>query len=214
MVDLHVATTNRHKLIEIAEVLEPMGVRVVGLDTITLADGSAAADLAEPIEDADTFAQNASIKASYYAKAIGRPCLADDSGLVVDALDGAPGVRSARYAGVDANRDQRDKANNQKLLRELALVPQKKRTARFVCAMCFASPTGQTLAQSEGVFQGVITDSPRGANGFGYDPLLELPDGRTSAELSSEEKNERSHRGAALCAIAPKLIEALKRSNR
>ncbi len=210
MTDLIVATTNQHKLGEIEAILSPMGVRVLSLDSVTLDSGQPATALPEPIEDADTFAGNAQIKAVYYAKALGMPCLADDSGLEVDALDGSPGVYSARYAGVGSTSGDRDTANNAKLLGALADVPQKKRTARFVCAMCLASPTGQTLATSQGVFAGVITDSPRGDNGFGYDPLLELPDGRTSAELSPEEKNARSHRGAAVRAIADQLPACLE----
>jgi XTP/dITP diphosphohydrolase len=210
MIELLVATTNQHKLDEIEAILSPMGVRVLSLDSVTLKSGQPATDLPEPIEDADTFAGNAQIKAVYYAKAIGMPCLADDSGLEVDALNGAPGVHSARYAGIGSNRNDRDAANNAKLLRALAEVPLAQRTARFVCAMCLASPTGQTLATSQGVFAGVITDSPRGGNGFGYDPLLELPDGRTSAELSPEEKNTRSHRGAAVRALADQLPQCLQ----
>lgn len=211
MPDLLVATTNQHKLTEIASVFEPFNLRTLSLRDIALADGSCASDLPEPIEDEDTFAKNAAIKAIYYARATSRLCLADDSGLVVDALAGAPGVRSARYAGVGGDRSGKDNANNQKLLHELAQVPPEKRTSRFVCAMCLASPAGEILAQSEGVLEGVITNAPRGEQGFGYDPLLELPDGRTSAELLPEEKNERSHRGAAVRAIAPSLIKAIER---
>lgn len=139
----------------------------------------------------------------YYARATGQRCLADDSGLAVDALGGAPGVRSARYAGVGATRSERDRANNERLLRAIADVPPAKRTARFVCAMCVADPDGSVIAEAEGTFDGVITDQPAGSNGFGYDPLLYLPDeGCTSAELTPDEKNARSHRGEAVRAIA------------
>lgn len=206
MIDLLVATSNPHKLEEICAILEPHGVRAIGLRDVSLEDGQPAATLTEPVEDANTFEGNAAIKARYYAAKTGRPCLADDSGLEVDALDGAPGVLSARYAGADGDRPVRDGANNAKLLRELADVPKEKRTARFVCAMCLAAPDGSILATSRGDFEGVITNAPRGDNGFGYDPLLELPDGRTSAELPPEEKNARSHRGAATKQIAPLVV--------
>lgn len=214
MTDLLVATTNAHKLCEIAAVLAPLGVLTVGLKSVTIGADRSAADLPEPVEDAATFAANAQIKAVYYAHKTGRPCLADDSGLEVDALDGAPGVRSARYAGVGSTGADRDTANNDRLLRELVGVPKAGRSARFVCAMCLAAPTGEILAASRGVLAGVIADAPRGGHGFGYDPLLELPDGRTSAQLSPEEKNARSHRGAAARAIAAKLPESLQKHPR
>jgi XTP/dITP diphosphohydrolase len=135
---------------------------------------------------------------------IGSPCLADDSGLCVDALDGAPGVHSARYAGVDGDRATRDSANNAKLLSELE--GRQDRAARFMCAMCVASPDGSVIAESLGAFEGVIAHEPKGSNGFGYDPLLRLDDGRHAAELSADEKHALSHRGKALRAM----LEALK----
>jgi XTP/dITP diphosphohydrolase len=190
--ELLAATSNPHKLDEIRAVLAPLAMRVLSLDD------AGCADLPEPDENADTFAGNAEIKAVAYAKATGRVCLADDSGLEVDALDGAPGVYSARYAGVGDTRAERDAANNAKLLDALKDVPDAQRTARFVCAMCVADPDGNNIATSRGTFGGVIGRAPRGDNGFGYDPLLVLPDGRTSAELPPAEKNARSHRGAAL----------------
>jgi len=200
--EILIATTNTHKLEEIEAILAPLGVKAVGLHSIT--------DLHvdEPIEDAETFEGNAKIKAIHYARATGRMCLADDSGLEVDALNGEPGVYSARYAGVGATREDRDGANNKKLLEELSRLnlPTQKRTARFVCAMCFADPTGRIMAETRGVFEGLIADEPRGSNGFGYDPLLYLPDvGKTSAELSPAEKNARSHRGAATRAMAERI---------
>jgi XTP/dITP diphosphohydrolase len=198
-----VATSNPHKLEEIRAVLTPLGVGVR-----SLADAGAD-DLPEPVEDADTFEGNARIKARFYAAATGAPCLADDSGLEVDALKGAPGVRSARYAGSGETRVQRDDANNRKLLTALKAVPDDQRAARFVCAMCLAAPDGSVLAESRGVFAGRIAHAPQGSNGFGYDPLLVLEDGRTSAELTPEEKNARSHRAQAVHAIAPKLAALL-----
>jgi len=190
------ATSNTHKLEEVRAVLAPLGFTVVGLDVLP-------DEFQEPIEDADTFAGNSRIKAVEYARMTGVRCLADDSGLVVDALDGAPGVYSARYAGTGSTRSERDEANNAKLLAAIASVPPERRSARFVCAMCLADPDGTICAETEGVFEGVITTRPAGANGFGYDPLLYLPDmGCTSAQLTPESKNARSHRGAATRAMA------------
>jgi XTP/dITP diphosphohydrolase len=185
------ATSNPHKVDEVRAILAPLGVEVVGLDSL-------ASKPPEPDEDGETFAENARIKAIAYAKATGQLCLADDSGLEVDVLGGRPGVHSARYAGLGETRAERDRANNAKLLRELKDIPFEKRTARFVCAMCLADPQGNILAETRGTFEGLITDQPAGTNGFGYDPLLYLPDRQcTSAQLSPEEKNARSHRGEA-----------------
>lgn len=196
---LLIATSNPHKVEEIAAVLEPLGMEVVSLDAIGL-------DVPEPVEDGATFEANARLKAVYYARVAGRACLADDSGLEVDALGGRPGVYSARYAGVDGTRAQRDAANNAKLLAELREAPAARRAARFVCAMCLADARGNVLAESRGEFEGVIIDEARGSNGFGYDPLLWLADvGKTSAELPPEQKNARSHRGAASRAMAARL---------
>jgi XTP/dITP diphosphohydrolase len=190
------ASSNPHKVAEVRAILAGCGVEVDGLD-------AQAGALPEPVEDAPDFAGNARIKAVYYAQRTARPCLADDSGLEVDALGGAPGVRSARYAGAEGARDERDRANNAKLLRELAGVPRARRTARFVCAMCLAGPGGDVLAETQGAVEGRIGFEPRGTNGFGYDPLFELPDrGCTSAELPPADKNAISHRGRAARAMA------------
>lgn len=198
--ELIVATGNPHKVEEIAQILGGRGIRVRSLN-----DVPGGARIPEPVEDRDTFEGNAQLKALHYARALaltpGRACLADDSGLEVDALDGAPGVYSARYAGRGDTREERDAANNEKLLVALRGVPDEERTARFVCAACVADASG-VLFEARGEFPGVIGASPRGANGFGYDPLLVLEDGRTSAELTPEEKNARSHRGAAVRAVA------------
>ena len=132
------ATSNPHKLRELREMLVPLGIEVLGLDSVSPVPE-------EPEEDGATFAENACLKAIAYARATGTPCLAEDSGLEVDALGGAPGVHSARYAGVDGDRDTRDDANNQKLLRELARVPPEKRTARFVSTMCLVDARGEVL---------------------------------------------------------------------
>lgn len=222
--ELIVATGNPHKVEEIAQVLSASGVAV---SVRSLKDIPGADAIEEPVEDGATFEDNARLKAMYYARALnlreGQACLADDSGLEVDALRGAPGVYSARYAGVGSTRAERDAANNAKLLRELEGVPPEERSARFVCAVCVVGfPEGGATAglsgragrppivlyETRGEFPGVIADSPRGANGFGYDPLLLLDDGRTSAELSPDEKNERSHRGEAIRKVAAWLRES------
>ena len=189
---LLLATSNEHKLIEVGEILASHGIKVVGLNSL---DGS----YEEPIEDADTFAGNARLKALAYAKATGKRCMADDSGLSVDVLGGKPGVHSARFAGVGTTREERDSANNALLLSKLQHTSESERSARFVCAMCVADPDGTVVGESEGTFEGVITLEPRGTNGFGYDPLLFVQDAqKTSAEMTSDEKNARSHRGEAV----------------
>lgn len=201
------ATSNPHKIEEVQQILAPLGIDIVGLDAFdTVPD--------KPLEDGDSFEANARIKAVYYAQHLGRMCLADDSGLEVDTLNGAPGVHSARFASdeipefFDLPRSERDVANNRRLLRLLSDVPTDQRTARFVCAMCLADPGGNIRAGSRGSFDGVITDQPRGDNGFGYDPLLYLPDAHcTSAELTPQQKNARSHRGQA----ARRMAEHLRR---
>jgi len=193
------ATSNRHKLEEVQAILCSRGVQVFGLNEHErLID--------EPVEDADTFAGNARLKAVEYAKATNKRGMADDSGLVVDVLNGEPGIYSARYAGVGATREERDLANNKLLLENLLKTREKESAARFICALCIADPDGTIVAESEGAFEGVITTTPRGVNGFGYDPLLFLPDvGMTSAELSTKAKNARSHRSVALRKILPLL---------
>jgi XTP/dITP diphosphohydrolase len=189
---LLLATSNEHKLIEVGEILAPHGIEVVGLNSL---DGS----YEEPIEDADTFAGNARLKALAYAKATGKRCMADDSGLSVDVLGGKPGVYSARFAGVGTTREERDSANNALLLSKLQHTSESERSARFVCAMCVADPDGTVVGESEGTFEGMITLEPKGTNGFGYDPLLFVQDAqKTSAEMTSDEKNARSHRGEAV----------------
>ncbi len=204
--DLLVATSNPHKIEEIAEILNAKGIRVIGLS-----DLEGGADLPEPDEDGDTFEANARKKSIGYALMTKRMCLADDSGLEVDALDGEPGVFSARYSdeGRGLPRAERDKANNRKLLAELENLPDEQRTARFVCAMSLATAEGEEIATSRGEFGGRIGHAERGDNGFGYDPLLVLDDGRTSAELTPAEKNARSHRGEATRKIADAIAKAL-----
>lgn len=195
------ATSNPHKVEEARAILAPLGIELKSLADL-------GCNLTEPEEDGVTFEDNARLKARYYAQQLGELCLAEDSGLEVDALGGAPGVYSARYAGVDGSRDARDRANNERLLRELSGVPPERRSARFVCTLAVADPTGRIHAEARGTYAGVIAEQPSGSNGFGYDPLLFLPDrGCTSAELPATEKNARSHRGAALRQLATRLRE-------
>lgn len=188
------ATRNPGKLREIRQVLASIPVKVVGLDEVS--------DVPEPEENGATFAENSRDKALYYARATGQWCLADDSGLEVDALDGAPGVRSARYAEdlvpADASRDEIDSANNRKLLQELQNVPEENRTARFVCHLTLASPQ-QVLLETFDTIEGRIGYDYAGENGFGYDPLFFVPQlGCTTAQLDSQQKNSISHRGKAV----------------
>lgn len=195
--EIIVATGNPHKVEEIREILAVHGFRVLSLTDV------GAEGIPEPEEDGDTFAHNARIKATQYARAINRMVLADDSGLSVDALGGAPGIFSARWSGLGVTREERDNANNKKLLEELASTPADRRTARFVCAMCLSAADGSVIAETVGEFHGSIGTNARGVNGFGYDPLFVVDaNGQTSAELTSQQKNDRSHRGAATRAMA------------
>jgi XTP/dITP diphosphohydrolase len=194
---LVIGTRNRGKFREIAAILRPLDVDLVPLDAF---------DAVPPVpETGDTFEANARAKALGYARATDRWALADDSGLVVDALGGAPGVRSARYGGEQGN----DALNNAALMRALADHPPETWTARFRCVMALATPD-RVLAVTEGACQGVITDTPAGSNGFGYDPHFYLPDrGRTMAQLPPEEKNRISHRARALAAMKERLAALL-----
>ncbi len=175
-----IATHNKHKLQELQRILSPLGV-----DAIT-------ADLSEVEETGTTFAENAYLKAKAACEETGLPAVADDSGLEVDALDGRPGVYSARYAGEDATDAQRI----QKLLGELAEVPAEKRIARFVSAICCVFPNGDIL-RAEGDCPGSIAFAPAGEDGFGYDPVF-LCGEKTFAQMTAAEKDAVSHRGKAL----------------
>ncbi|MDX1564272.1 MAG: RdgB/HAM1 family non-canonical purine NTP pyrophosphatase [Phycisphaeraceae bacterium] len=189
------ATGNPHKLAEVQAICEKVNIRVEGLAGLGLS-------LSEPVEDGRTFLDNALIKARDYARQTNRVVLADDSGLEVDALGGAPGVHSARYAGVDGPREKADEANNRKLLEALNGVRDDQRTARFVCVMALCDAE-RFLLISRGTFEGRIGHAPVGQNGFGYDPLFLLPEiNITSAQLSTEDKNAISHRGHAARGMA------------
>lgn len=163
-------------------------------------------------EDGATFTENAAKKALGYAKQTGLWTLADDSGLVIDALGGQPGVHSARFAAEGEEklpRHQQDQKNNRKVLSLLKSIPQDKRSARFVCCMCLADPK-EILIQTEGKIEGQIIDTPQGENGFGYDPLFYVPAlGKTTAQLHSEHKNSISHRGRAVENLKPLLRKCL-----
>lgn len=204
-----VASRNRGKVREIAAVLGALGLELVELDEM-----DPGRQIAEPSESGETFAANSRAKAEYYARATGLWALADDSGLEVDALGGAPGVHSARYAADECppgvGRDEIDRANNAKLLRELAAVPDERRTARYVCRLGL-SDGRRILLEAGGVMEGLIARQPSGSNGFGYDPLFTVPAlGRTVAQLPPRQKNEISHRGLASREFTHRLEELLK----
>jgi len=192
---LVLATTNAGKIAEISEELAPHGIEVLGLSAL---------GPVEPVEETgSTFEENASLKAEAYSRSTDLPVLADDSGIEVDALNGAPGVHSARYGGATLD----DEGRNQLLLEELRNVPQERRTARFRCVLALAR-RGRTFARFEGVVEGRIAEAPRGANGFGYDPIFFYePLARTFGEVPRSEKQKHSHRGKAVRALVASLKE-------
>jgi XTP/dITP diphosphohydrolase len=193
-----IATSNAGKLRDFAGASARHGVTVAAIPNFS--------SLPAVVEDGLTFEANAQKKAEGYSRYVpGEIVVADDSGLEIDALNGAPGVHSARYAAPDlhnkepheAETNTNDDANNARVLRELQAVPQEKRTGRFVCVLV-AARNGETLSTFRGVAEGIILEAPRGQNGFGYDPLFYFPAiGKSFAELSAEEKSRYSHRGAA-----------------
>jgi XTP/dITP diphosphohydrolase len=198
-----VATGNAHKLTEIARLVD---ADALGIELIAMTD----LGVASPVEDGDSFEANALIKARACEAITGLPSLADDSGITVDALGGEPGVRSARFAGEQAD----EAANNLLLLVRLAAVgadtPPARRAA-FVCAAAFVLPSGEEHV-TFGRMEGHVIEAPRGTNGFGYDPLFvadATADGRTNGELTPAEKDAISHRGAAFRDLRPLLIERL-----
>lgn len=195
------ATGNPHKVEELRAIFAAVGRPVLGLGDLP------GVDTAEPAETGATFDDNATIKALAYAERTGRLCLADDSGLEIDALGGEPGVISSHYAtrGVETglSRAERDRANNALVLERLRGVPAERRAARFVCVMVAARP-GRVVARARGTFEGRIAEAPRGSGGFGYDPLLLVAPAfdRSAAELTPDQKNALSHRGQAARAVA------------
>lgn len=195
MKEIVVATKNKGKIRELEAALAGLPIKVRSLADFP--------DIPEAIEDQDTFLGNALAKAKHYQQYTTCACLADDSGLEVDAIEGAPGVLSARYAGEQGN----DKANNEKLLQVLSEVPMEQRSARFRCALVFYD-TDDTYCFTEGACEGIIMKEGKGNKGFGYDPLFFLPDKQKAmAELSVEEKNAISHRGQAVRKMAQVLTE-------
>jgi XTP/dITP diphosphohydrolase len=218
---LVIGTRNRKKGAELAELLAPHGFQVATLDDFP--------DAIDVVEDGDSFAANAALKATQQARHLGRWVLADDSGLEVDALGGKPGIFSARFAtvaglseagspvaglseagspGSQTPATATDDENNLHLLKQLGNTPLEKRTARYVCHVTVADPTGAIRAESRGECRGRIRFDPAGTNGFGYDPLFEVVEyHRTFGELGSHVKRAISHRSRALRAIVPKLLE-------
>lgn len=189
------ATRNKGKIREFADLLAPFGLTVVGLDAFP--------HLADVEETGVTFVENALLKACEAAGATGLLSVADDSGLEVDALNGAPGVHSARYSAQEGT-PATDERNTQKLLQALAGVPPEKRSCRFRCCMAACAPNGERLV-AEGAWEGLVALSPKGDQGFGYDPVFFDPElGLTAAQLQPEQKNARSHRARAVKALLEK----------
>ena len=202
-----IASTNRHKRRELERLVAPLGIEVTTPDRVP-------GGIPEVDEDCATFEGNATKKAAAAARATRGWALADDSGLEVEHLGGAPGVRSARYAGEPSD----DAANNAKLLRELAGVAGENRSARFVCALALADPEGEIVAELQGVAHGRVLSAPRGDSGFGYDPLFLFTEpgfvqsGKTFAELGTDEKSSVSHRARAVRELVSRLPEILSSS--
>lgn len=194
-----VATGNAGKMREFRMILEDLG-----LEIISMKEAGVSPDI---VEDGSTFAENAEIKARAVWALTGDIVLADDSGLVVDYLNGEPGIYSARYMGEDTSYE----IKNQVIIDRVASAPEEERTARFVCAIAAVLPDG-TVLHTEGAVEGMIAHHPAGSNGFGYDPIFYLPEyGMTSAEIPLDRKNEISHRGKALEAMKLCLRDAVGR---
>ena len=187
-----IATHNNKKKTELLRILSPLGIDVKTDEEINIT-------LTEPEETGETFYENALIKAKSGCEESGMPCVADDSGLMVDYLAGAPGVYSARFSGANAD----DEKNNNKLLKLLSDVPENERTARFVSVVCCVFPNGDIIS-ARGECEGTIGFEKLGEGGFGYDPIF-MVNGKSFAEMSSEEKDKLSHRGKALKLLLDKL---------
>jgi XTP/dITP diphosphohydrolase len=196
---LVLATRNEHKVVELREILAAALLRC-RLELVGIGDFPEAEDV---VESGVTFAANALLKARAAVRATGLPALADDSGLAVDVLGGSPGVFSARWSGVGG--PERDEANNTLLLAQLADVPDEHRGAGFVCAAALALPDGTEIVR-EAEVRGTLGREPRGQGGFGYDPLVVRPDGRTLAQYTAAEKHAISHRGGAFRALAQDVV--------
>ncbi len=195
---LVLATRNRGKVREIGSAL--------AIPSLTFQSLNDFPDLPEVIEDGATFLENALKKARTVSEGLNFPVLSDDSGLVVDYLQGAPGIYSARFSGPEAI----DQANNEKLLTLLQGVPEEKRTARFICVLVYYDPSGQWF-QTEGTCAGRIAPAPKGDQGFGYDPVFYLPEfQKTMAQLPLETKNRISHRAKALAKMKPHILSVMR----
>uniref|UniRef100_A0A7C2NYN9 dITP/XTP pyrophosphatase n=1 Tax=Schlesneria paludicola TaxID=360056 RepID=A0A7C2NYN9_9PLAN len=189
---------NKKKIGEVLDLLAPFGFEVIGVASFP--------GVPDVVEDGDSFAANADKKARETALAVSRWVIAEDSGLCVDALGGAPGIYSARYAGEQGN----DAANNEKLLRELADVPDEQRTAHYVCHAVLADPTGRIRARAEGRCHGRILRDYHGQNGFGYDPLFLVPEyNQTFGQLDPAIKQRMSHRAKAFAELIPQIVKLL-----
>lgn len=198
--DVLIATKNKGKVKEFAHMFSYLNINFKSLVDID--------DQSEVDEDGTTFEMNAIKKATFYCEKYNLPVLGDDSGLEVDALNGEPGIYSARYAGVHGD----DEANNQKLLSNLQNIEKSKRTARFVCALALKLPNQDSVVV-RGELEGLINDQMIGDNGFGYDPLFYLPElEKTAAQLTKAEKSKISHRGQAMRKIAPILEEKIAKN--
>ena len=198
MTKLLVATHNQGKVVEFAEMLQDLAIEWLSLDDVGVTQ--------DVEETGSTFRENGVLKAKTYAAETGLLTLADDSGLEVDALGGAPGVYTARYGGAGLTAVQR----YQKLLADIKNIPDPQRTARFRCVIVLAGPDGTILGESEGVCEGRIAQVPVGDNGFGYDPVFYLPQfNQTMAQIPASQKHQISHRGLAVQAILPRLRELL-----
>ena len=189
------SSRNQKKIAEIAELFQPVGIQLTGVSEF--------ADVAEVEEDGDSFAANAAKKATQVAKTLNSWVIAEDSGLCVDALKGAPGIYSARYAGHQGA----DSANNEKLLQELLNIPVEKRTAHYTCYAVLSDPSGQVRLESEGRCGGVILNEYHGSHGFGYDPLFLVPEYHlTFGQLSPAVKRHISHRAKAFERLIPQIL--------
>lgn len=195
------SSRNKHKIGEIAELMAPHGIQLIGVESFP--------GVPEVEEDGDSFSANAAKKASIVAKRLGEWVIAEDSGLVVNALDGAPGIYSARFA----NHPQpgtlaADEANNQKLLNDLASVSDEARTAYYVCYSVLSDPTGRIRVESEGRCCGRILRTYHGSHGFGYDPLFMIPEyHRTFGELAPAVKRHVSHRARSFERLIPRIVQ-------
>lgn len=200
-----IATSNPGKFAELSEMLD------MDIHWKSLSDFEG---LSEVIEDGQTFIENARKKAIEYALQTGCWVIADDSGLAIDALDGQPGVKSARFSDTkDSERTLIDHKNIKKVLELMQSVPNEKRTARFICCICLASPE-KVLIETQGTLSGTITENEIGENGFGYDPIFWVTEkNKTAAQMTSQEKNAISHRGKAILKLKPLLAELIKKTN-